>query len=247
MTSPSSEPRSSGETPLQTDGRPSEADVSSGSGDNPYVSFEPQPDSRPADVPWPLLAWPVPRSVVLRSETVELRAAEQEDAEELFAALDDERCWNHVAGRPADPAAWCRLLQRRRTQGWHVWTVRQHGRVVGTTSYLEASVADARLEIGSTVYSPRVWATQVNPETKLLLLTHCFGELSVGRVQLKTDVRNTRSQRAIERLGATYEGTLRRYQRRTDGTVRDTVLFSIIAEQWPAVRRRLIERLTTDS
>lgn len=189
----------------------------------------------------------MPPGVVLRGEKVELRAAEHEDADELFAALDDERCWSHVAGRPADPAGWGGLLEQRRAQGWHVWTVRQHGRVVGTTSYLEASVADARLEIGSTVYSPEVWATSLNPETKLLLLTHCFDELLAGRVQLKTDVRNIRSQRAIERLGATYEGTLRRYQRRTDGTVRDTVLFSITAEQWPAVRQRLTERLTTDS
>ncbi|HEU4581308.1 MAG TPA: GNAT family protein, partial [Polyangiaceae bacterium] len=70
-----------------------------------------------------------------------------------------------------------------------------------------------------------------------------FERLGAGRVQLKTDVRNQRSQRAIARLGARYEGTLRRYQRRDDGTVRDTVLFSILAEEWPQVRAGLLARL----
>ena len=85
------------------------------------------------------------------------------------------------------------------------------------------SVADARLEIGLTAYRPQVWASVVNPECKLLLLGLAFEALGAGRVQLKTDVRNERSQRAIARLGARHEGTLRRYQRRADGTVRDTV------------------------
>jgi RimJ/RimL family protein N-acetyltransferase len=216
-------------------------------GDNAGVPFSPVADSRPVDVPWPPLAWPPPDGTVLAGQTVELRRACPNDCDELFAALDDDRCWSHVAGRPAGAAQWRAVLDQRSRQGWHVWMVRQHGRIVGTTSYLEVSVADARLEIGFTVYSPDVWATRVNPETKLLLLTQCFEILGAGRVQLKTDVRNARSQRAIERLGATYEGTLRRYQRRSDGSVRDTVLFAVTAEDWPAVRQRLTERLTTDS
>jgi RimJ/RimL family protein N-acetyltransferase len=117
------------------------------------------------------------------------------------------------------------------------------GSVAGTSSYLDVSVPDARLEIGSTAYDRRVWGTIVNPEAKLLLLAHAFDVLGTGRVQLKTDVRNHRSQQAIARLGARYEATLRRYQRREDGTVRDTVLFSILAEEWPAVRDGLEARL----
>ena len=118
------------------------------------------------------------------------------------------------------------------------------GAVVGTTSYFDLSLHDARIEIGNTVYSPSVWATQVNPEAKLLLLSWAFDH-GFGRVQLKTDIRNHRSQRAIAGIGATYEGILRRYQRRDDGTVRDTVMFSVTAEEWPAVRQRLQERLAT--
>src|SRR3954466_8417054 len=152
--------------------------------------------------------------------------------------------WRSGSGRPCPPA----VARRRGESGAPArlpGVVRLvDGAVVGMSSYLEVSVPDARLEIGATAYAPAVWASAVNPETKLLLLTHAFGALGAGRVQLKTDVRNVRSQQAIARLGARYEGTLRRYQRRGDGTVRDTVLFSVLAEEWPAVHERLLARLT---
>jgi len=136
-------------------------------------------------------------------------------------------------------ASWCRwTLRAERAIGG-----RTAGTVLGSSSYLETSVIDARTEIGFTVYDPAVWATGVNAEAKLLLLAYAFTELNMGRVQLKTDVRNIRSQQAIARLGAHYEGVLRRYQRRTDGSVRDTVLFSITAEDWPAVEARLQARV----
>ena len=117
------------------------------------------------------------------------------------------------------------------------------GSVVGTTSFLDVSLPDARLEIGSTAYAPSVWATAVNPEAKLLLMSWSFDH-GFGRVQIKSDIRNRRSQRAILGTGATYEGVLRRYQRRSDGTVRDTAMFSVTAEEWPAVRDRLRARTT---
>jgi RimJ/RimL family protein N-acetyltransferase len=115
--------------------------------------------------------------------------------------------------------------------------------VIGTSSYLEVAPVDARLEIGATAYTPDAWATRVNPEAKLLLLQYAFEVLAVGRVQLKTDIRNERSAQAIARLGATFEGTLRRYQRRADDSIRDTLLFSITAEDWPRIRGRLKDRL----
>jgi RimJ/RimL family protein N-acetyltransferase len=108
---------------------------------------------------------------------------------------------------------------------------------------LEIAPGDARLEIGNTAYDRAVWASVVNPETKLLLLTYAFDTVGMGRVQLKTDIRNYRSQQAIARLGAQFEGVLRRYQRRADGTVRDTVMFSITAEEWPKVRAGLEARI----
>lgn len=210
--------------------------------------FVPAADSRPVDKVWPAMTWP-PTSVELVGRQVRLtRVDPPADATALFTALDDDRVWTHLAGRPADVEDCARtMLARQLEPGWCQWLVRAGSQVVGTSSYLDCSPADARLEIGSTSYSPAVWGTTVNPEVKLLLLDHAFCALGAGRVQLKTDVRNIRSQQAIARLGARYEGTLRRYQRRADGTVRDTAMFSITAEEWPAVRDGLERRLAESS
>ncbi|MCU1495832.1 MAG: family acetyltransferase [Acidimicrobiaceae bacterium] len=214
--------------------------------------FVPATDSRPVDAPWPAMTWPPSPLLRLRGRVVEVAQFETAgDAEELFESVDHDAVWRHVAGRPHDVAALVALIDRGAALGRISWVARllsPHaglgiGAVVGTSSYLDASPADARLEIGSTMYTPAVWASAVNPDTKLQLLGFAFDVLSVGRVQLKTDVRNTRSQRAIARLGAQYEGTLRRYQRRDDGSVRDTAIFSITAEEWPAVRERLAARV----
>lgn len=220
------------------------------------ATFLPMTDPRQEDAPWPTMSSPRVNGVTLSGGVVDVsQLTPDTDAEALFGALDHDRVWRHVAGRPKDPDDLAACFQARMSAGWIPWVVRLRvpyadlpaGAVVGTSSYLDISVDDARLEIGFTAYAPAVWATAVNPETKLLLLRYAFDELGAGRVQLKTDVRNTRSQQAIARLGATYEGTLRRYQRRADGTVRDTVVFSILSEDWPAVRQRLSERLTTAS
>lgn len=198
------------------------------------------------------MAWPPAEDTRLGGQTVVLSPVVPErDAGELFTALDADAVWRHVAGRPADPDELAGTLRRQAASGRLPWLVRltrpvagiPMGAVVGMSSYLDVSVADARLEIGATSYTPPVWGTTVNPETKLLLLSHAFDVLGAGRVQLKTDVRNARSQQAITRLGARYEGTLRRYQRRADGTVRDTVLYSVLAEEWPTVRDTIRARL----
>jgi N-acetyltransferase len=217
--------------------------------------FEPRPDSRPDDRAWPQATWPPPANTSMRGAAVELRPTTLDDSGPLFAALDDERVWAHVRGRPDGADAWRTVLEAASAAGRFPWTLRLldplgargAGAVVGTSSYLEVVPGDARLEIGWTLYDPAVWGTTVNPEAKLLLLGYAFDELDMGRVQLKTDIRNVRSQQAIARLGARYEGVLRRYQRRADGTVRDTVLFSITAEEWPGVRTRLAARLALDA
>ena len=197
-------------------------------------------DSRPDDVVWPQAEWPPPHELV--GDHVTLTQFVPADAPELYAALDHDACWDHVAGRPANPEEYAATLAQAPQAGRWPWVVRTASEVVGTTSYLDVSLPDARLEIGSTAYSPAVWATEVNPECKLLLMSWAFDH-GFGRVQLKTDIRNRRSQAAIAKLGATYEGVLRRYQRRQDGTVRDTVMYSVTAEEWPGVRERLRARL----
>ena len=197
-------------------------------------------DSRPDDVVWPQAGWPPPPSLSLGAIT--LSQFVESDAEELFSALDHDACWDHVAGRPSDPTAYAATLAQAPAAGRWPWVIRDAGKVVGTTSYLELSLPDARVEIGHTVYTPAVWGSTVNPACKLLLMGWAFDH-GFGRVQLKTDIRNLRSQRAIAGLGAAYEGVLRRYQRRADDTVRDTVMFSVTAEEWPEVRERLEARL----
>ena len=197
-------------------------------------------DSRPDDVVWPQAEWPPPHA--LEGAHVTLTQFVPDDAPELFAALDHDACWDHVAGRPPTAEEYAATLAQAPQAGRWPWVVRQGGRVVGTTSYLDVSLTDARLEIGSTAYSPSVWASEVNPECKLLLMGWALAH-GFGRVQLKTDIRNRRSQAAIAKLGATYEGVLRRYQRRQDGTVRDTVMYAVTAEEWPGVRERLRARL----
>ncbi len=121
--------------------------------------------------------------------------------------------------------------------------MRSSGLAVGSTSFLDIAPLDERVEIGWTFLARDVWRTAVNSEAKLLLIDHAFGDLGMERVALKTDAGNERSQAAISRLGAVREGVLRHHRVRPDGTRRDTVYFSVLREEWPSVRRRLVDRL----
>jgi RimJ/RimL family protein N-acetyltransferase len=116
---------------------------------------------------------------------------------------------------------------------------RQSGAVVGCTRYFNVEPANRRLEIGYTWYAKSVQRTAVNTEAKLLLLTHAFERLRCIAVEFRTSWFNRRSQRAIERLGAKRDGVLRNHQIMPDGTYRDTVVYSIVESEWPAVRRHL--------
>lgn len=121
--------------------------------------------------------------------------------------------------------------------------LRETGEAVGVSGYLEIRPRHRGLEIGRTWIGKAHQGTRVNPESKYLLLRHAFEDLGAVRVQLKTDLNNLRSQRAIEKLGAQREGVLRKYQTRSNGYVRDTVVYSIVAEEWPAVKAGLEARM----
>jgi len=116
------------------------------------------------------------------------------------------------------------------------------GRAIGSTRLLDIRPADRQVEIGSTFLAREYWRTPANTESKYLFLRHCFETLGCVRVALKTDGRNVRSQEAIARLGAAREGTLRRHMK-VRGYQRDTVYFSILDDEWPAVKARLQARL----
>jgi len=112
----------------------------------------------------------------------------------------------------------------------------------GITSFYDHVPSVPRVEIGHTQYGRRFWGGETNPHTKLLMLTHAFETWGCARVALRCDADNLRSAGAIQRLGATPEGVLRAHRRRHDGTVADTAYFSIVADEWPDVRRRLLAR-----
>jgi RimJ/RimL family protein N-acetyltransferase len=117
------------------------------------------------------------------------------------------------------------------------------GEVAGTTSYVPSDEVNRGVHIGSTQLGRRWWRTGVNTEAKLLLMTRAFEELGAVRVEWQTDILNLRSQAAIERLGATREGVLRRHKRRGDGSWRDSVFYGMTVDEWPVARNTLAARL----
>jgi RimJ/RimL family protein N-acetyltransferase len=119
----------------------------------------------------------------------------------------------------------------------------QSGRVVGATRFLEMRPEHLSLEIGGTWYAPEFQRTAVNTECKYLLLSYAFEKLKCIRVQFKSDKRNIASIRAIERLGAVQEGVLRNHYILPDGTLRDSVFFSILDKEWPGIKLKLEEIL----
>ena len=198
---------------------------------------------RPARSPWL-------EPVVLRGEHVLLEPLDLSHAEELYAALDDPEVWRYVGSpRPQSldqMAGYVRAALDAHQRGVRVpWVQRcaVTGAVVGTTSYYEPDDGLRSLEIGFTQLGRPWWRTGINTEAKLLLLTRAFDELDAIRVTWQTSTQNERSQRAIERLGATREGTLRSNRRRADGTWRESALYSMLASEWPNAQVTLRERL----
>ena len=122
---------------------------------------------------------------------------------------------------------------------------RASGRAIGSTRFLNIDRAHRRLEIGATWIGPPWQRTAINTEAKYLMLRHAFEDLGANRVELKTDSLNERSRRAILRLGAIEEGTLRKHMVTDSGRIRHTVYYSIIDDEWPAVKARLEGMLAT--
>ena len=166
---------------------------------------------------------------------------ERHDAD-LLAAAQDDAIWTWMpALRPRTPSD---MRQIRQTHPGQPWAVVVDGVAAGSTSYLEVELEAEGLEIGWTWYRRELWAGDVNPTCKLLLLGYAFDDLGAGRVTLRTDGLNVRSQAAIRKLGCAYDGTLRHHRRRPDGSVRDSAFFSMLAGEWPTARDRLLSRLS---
>ena len=186
-----------------------------------------------------------PRPVTLAGEHVRLKALRMEHAPALFAAGDEEEIWRHVIPRPVGLAGYASYIRWALDQAvlgqqlpFAVLRVAD-GEVVGTTRYAHIDPPNKTVEIGYTWYGKGARRTPVNTESKYLLMTHAFETLGANRVWLQTDKRNERSQSAIARLGALKEAELRNDRILADGWLRTSVVFGVIAEDWPATKRRL--------
>jgi RimJ/RimL family protein N-acetyltransferase len=190
-----------------------------------------------------------PRPTVLEGGGVRLEPLALQHAEALAGAAADGRLWElwFTSVPPAEGMAAYVTAALKGQQEGHMlpWIVRDlgSGAVIGSTRYHDIVREIDRVEIGYTWYAQSRQRTHVNTACKRLLLAHAFEALGCKVVGLRTDGFNFRSQRAIEALGAKKDGVIRHHALRRDGTVRDTVIYSILAAEWPDVRRHLDLRL----
>jgi len=186
----------------------------------------------------------------LLGQTVRLEPISLADVPALAIAGRDESVWRFLPyGNVTNEAAmtqWVSRLLDQQAQGTDIpfaVILQATGQAIGATRYMDIQAVHRGLEIGGTWYAPEHQRTAANTEAKLLLLRHAFEVMGCIRVQLKTDLRNERSQRAIERLGAVREGVLRDHILMPDGHRRSSVYYSVLDHEWPAVKARLEEKL----
>ncbi|HTN47902.1 MAG TPA: GNAT family protein [Burkholderiaceae bacterium] len=190
-----------------------------------------------------------PRPMVLEGHGVRLEPLVREHHDGLVAAASDGELWTlwftSVPAPPETDAYISAALAGQDAGHMLPWAVRdlENGAIVGSTRYHDIVTAVDRVEIGYTWYAGRCQRTHVNTACKLLLLGHAFDALGCAVVGFRTDNFNFRSQAAIAALGAKKDGVIRHHQSRRDGTVRDTVMFSILASEWRDVKRHLELRL----
>lgn len=191
----------------------------------------------------------VPEPVTLEGEVARLEPLAAEHHAELLDVALDPRIWEHGLSRietGEDLREYMDQALREAERGSSLpFLIRERatGRAVGSTRFGTIDPAHRKLEIGWTWIAPAWQRTAINTECKYLLLSHAFEDLGADRVELKTDAKNTRSRAAILRIGATQEGILRHHMIAAGGRVRDTVYFSILAEEWPGVKAGLERKL----
>ncbi|MBC8087469.1 MAG: GNAT family N-acetyltransferase [Phycisphaerae bacterium] len=185
--------------------------------------------------------------VTLSGRVVRLEPLQAEHAAPLAAVGLDPELWRWIPSAvttPAEMAEYVKTALDEEARGASLPFVIKDatsGAVLGCTRFGNIDVANKRLEIGWTWYTPPAQRTGANTEAKLLLLTHAFETLGANRVELKTDALNSKSRNAIARIGAQQEGIFRQHMVTASGRVRDTVYFSIIRDEWPAAKQRLLE------
>jgi RimJ/RimL family protein N-acetyltransferase len=190
-----------------------------------------------------------PEPITLERDGIRLEPLTAAHHDEIAQAAADGELWNlwfTAVPRREQTAKWIDFALDGLKQGHMLpWVVREvaSGTVIGSTRYHDIVAPIDRVEIGYTFYSQSRWRSRVNTTCKLMLLAHGFDQLGCKVIGLRTDNFNFRSQRAIEALGAKKDGVLRHHAARRDGSPRDTVMYSILASEWPDVRRHLELRL----
>jgi RimJ/RimL family protein N-acetyltransferase len=188
------------------------------------------------------MPWPEP--VTLSGLHAQLKPLSHDHVDGLTEAVKDGELWKLWYTFIPKPEAMGKEIDRRlgsQASGAMLpWTVFDaDGKIAGMTTYMNVDAANRRVEIGSTWYAKRVQRSALNTQCKLLLLTHAFEKLDCIAVEFRTHFFNHASRRGIERLGAKLDGILRSHQIAPNGTLRDTVVYSIIASEWPTVRAHL--------
>jgi RimJ/RimL family protein N-acetyltransferase len=182
---------------------------------------------------------------ILQGRIVSLIPLEETHFPVLVKLANDQRIWQYYPFDGTDPArilfVFTAALAERNagTRFPFVIVHKAENKIIGSTSLLDLQPKNLKLEIGSTWLHPDYWATPVNLECKLLLLTHCFEKLNTVRVQLKTDENNVRSRKAIEKIGGQLEGIFRNDMIRDNNTHRNSAYYGIIQEEWPEKKRAL--------
>jgi RimJ/RimL family protein N-acetyltransferase len=187
--------------------------------------------------------------IKLIGQTIDLLPLEVMHFDQLFEMAEDKRTWEYYPIDGSDRKKfilhYTEALAEREKANHYPFVIfhKQEKKPIGSTSLYDIHRKDRNLEIGWTWLHPNFWATDINLECKYLLLTYCFDTLKCIRVQFKTNNLNHRSQKAIQKIGGKFEGILRKSKIRDDGTIRSSVYYSIIDEEWEDVRQNLLSKL----
>lgn len=185
------------------------------------------------------------KDVILEGERINLIPLQFSHIPDLYKAIDSPEIWTYLPSKMESIEDMENHVQEalkakaKDTELPFAVYDKTTNSIVGITRLLNISLEDRSLEIGWTWYSSKVWRTKVNTECKFLLLSYCFNTLDINRVQFKVDSRNSRSNQAVLRIGATKEGVLRMDRVLYDGFVRDTVYYSILQKEWTDIQKRL--------
>ncbi len=191
-------------------------------------------------------------SIVLKGNIIELHPLENDHFPELILLARDKRIWEFIPlNMNSDDQVLNKLqealIQKNAgTQLPFIVLHKSENKIIGSTRLMNIEPEHRKLEIGWTWLHPDFWKTPVNLECKFLLMTHCFEELNTIRVQLRTDENNIRSKKAIQKIGASYEGTFRNDLIRENGTFRNSAYFSIIDTEWLRLKELFIAKLENE-